>query len=65
MFTHCINYFVFQEVTEVFIYYREVGLLQRLRIKESARNAGDAAGAAGLIPGSGRSPGEGNGNPLQ
>ena len=65
MFTPCINCFVFQEVTEVFIYYREVGLLQRLRIKESARHAGDAAGAAGLIPGSGRSPGEGNGNPLQ
>ena len=29
--------------------------------KESACNAGDQ----GLIPGSGRSPGEGNGNPLQ
>ena len=29
--------------------------------KESARNAGDV----GLIPGSGRSPGEGNSNPLQ
>ena len=29
--------------------------------KESACNAGDA----GLIPGLGRSPGEGNGNPLQ
>ena len=29
--------------------------------KESARNAGDL----GLIPGLGRSPGEGNGNPLQ
>ena len=29
--------------------------------KESAYNAGDR----GLIPGSGRSPGEGNGNPLQ
>ena len=29
--------------------------------KASARNAGDQ----GLIPGSGRSPGEGNGNPLQ
>ena len=28
--------------------------------KESACNAGDV----GLIPGSGRSPGEGNGNPL-
>ena len=30
-------------------------------IKESACNAGDL----GSIPGSGRSPGEGNGNPLQ
>ena len=29
--------------------------------KKSVRNAGDP----GLIPGSGRSPGEGNGNPLQ
>ena len=29
--------------------------------KESARNAGDL----GSIPGSGRSPGEGNGNPLE
>ena len=29
--------------------------------KASARNAGDR----GSIPGSGRSPGEGNGNPLQ
>ena len=35
-------------------------------VKESACNAGDAAGgAADSIPGSGRSPGEGNGNPLQ
>ena len=32
--------------------------------KESAYNAGDT-GDAGLIPGSGRSPGGGNGNPLQ
>ena len=30
-------------------------------VKASACNAGDL----GLIPGSGRSPGEGNGNPLQ
>ena len=30
-------------------------------VKASACNAGDM----GLIPGSGRSPGEGNGNPLQ
>ena len=35
-----------------------------LKGKESACNAGDA-GDAGLIPGSGRSPGAGNGTPLQ
>ena len=32
--------------------------------KVPAYNAGDTTGA-GLIPGLGRSPGEGNGNPLQ
>ena len=32
--------------------------------KESTCNAGDT-GNTGLIPGEGRSPGEGNGNPLQ
>ena len=32
--------------------------------KESTCNVGDS-GDAGSIPGSGRSPGEGNGNPLQ
>ena len=36
-------------------------LPQRLSSKESAGDAGDA----GLIPGSGRSPRVGNGNPLQ
>ena len=48
---------------------RHKDLLKRLRErllggsdgKASARNAGDP----GSIPGSGRSPGEGNGNPLQ
>ena len=38
-----------------------VGLPCSSNGKESACNAGDP----GLIPGSGRSPGEGNGNPLQ
>ena len=33
-------------------------------VKNLSANAGDA-GDMGLIPGSGRSPGEGNGNPLQ
>ena len=38
-----------------------LGLPWWLSVKESACNAGDP----GSIPGSGRSPGEGNGNPLQ
>ena len=38
-----------------------VGLPWWLTVKESACNVQDL----GLIPGSGRSPGEGNGNPLQ
>ena len=33
-------------------------------VKNRPANAGDA-GATGSVPGSGRSPGEGNGNPLQ
>ena len=35
-----------------------------LEVKNSLSNAGDVRDA-GLIPGWGRSPGEGNGNPLQ
>ena len=38
-----------------------VGFPGGSEVKASARNAGDL----GLIPGSGRPPGEGNGNPLQ
>ena len=41
--------------------YNEVGFPGGSDGKVSACNAGDL----GLIPGSGRSPGEGNGNPLQ
>ena len=33
--------------------------------EESTCNAGDMAGAEGSIPGLGRSPGEGNDNPIQ
>ena len=43
---------------------RHWGFPRWLSGKESACNAGDT-GDVGLIPGSGRSPGEGNGNPLQ
>ena len=41
--------------------YCSVGFLGGSDSKESACSAGNL----GLIPGSGRSPGEGNGNPLQ
>ena len=41
--------------------FRSLGFPHRSVSKESACNAGDA----GSIPGLGRSPGEGNGNPLQ
>ena len=43
------------------VYTAYMGLPWWLRGKESACNAGDP----GSIPGSGRSPGGGNGNPLQ
>ena len=42
-----------------------IQFLRWLRGEESACYAGDVAGAEGSIPASGRSPGEGNGNPLQ
>ena len=40
------------------------GLPRWCSVKNPPANAGDA-GDAGLTPGSGRSPGEGNGNPLR
>jgi len=42
------------------LYYIDWGFPGGSEVKASASNAGDP----GLIPGSGRSPGEGNGNPL-
>ena len=44
-----------------FCIFKRLGLLRWLSGKESACNAGNTV----LIPGSGRSPGEGNVNPLQ
>ena len=53
------NYFV---TNAMFKYYTYLYIsLVAQRLKASAWNAGDP----GSIPGSGRSPGEGNGNPLQ
>ena len=46
------------------VYVHVTGLPQWLSGKESAYNAGES-GDSGLIPRSGRSPGGGNGNPLQ
>ena len=43
------------------VVHRKVGFPGGSEVKASACNAGDR----GLIPGLGRSPGEGNGNPLQ
>ena len=40
-----------------------LGLPSGSAVKKSACNAEDATGAEGCIRGSGRSPGEGNGNP--
>ena len=48
----------------MFKYDTPMGLSWWLSSKESTYNAG-AAGDVGLIPGSGRFPGEGHGNPLQ
>ena len=42
-----------------------MGFASGTEVKEFACNAGDAIGATGSIPGLGRSPGEGDGNPLQ
>ena len=47
------------------LYFYALGFPSGSAVKNSACNAGDAAGATDSIPGSGRSPGEENGNPLQ
>ena len=52
------------ETQRLTMQYTVWGLPWWLRGKKSACNAGNA-GDAGSIPGSGRSPGGGNGNPLQ
>ena len=59
-----LNTYIWQEKCKTLI-YKELGTQRGFpggsEVKASACNAGDL----GLIPGSGRSPGEGNGNPLQ
>jgi len=57
-----IHIYVYMYTYNIYIYKRtsQVALV----VKNLPANAGDARDA-GLIPGLGRSPGEGNGNPLQ
>ena len=63
----CCQYFLFKNykiiniLCNFYIYFAAKGFPGGSDSKASACNAGDP----GSIPGSGRSPGEGNGNPLQ
>ena len=61
---YIIKMFAFQIVTYYFFNMPFRGLSWWLGGKDSAWNVGDARDA-GFIPGSGRYPGGGNGNPLQ
>ena len=53
-----------EKVTPAFIFSSSMGLPQRLSGKEFTCNAGDGVDT-GSIPGWGRTPGGGHGNPLQ
>ena len=59
----CVHCVVLQRLVhgELRVMRGQLGLLGGSVVKNPSPNAGDA----GLIPGSGISPGEGNGNPLQ
>ena len=46
-------------MVSIYVYYAEISFLGGSEVKASACDAGNL----GSIPGSGRSPGEGNGNP--
>ena len=48
-------------MVSIYVYYAEISFLGGSEVKASACDVGDL----GSIPGLGRSPGEGNGNPLQ
>ena len=48
-----------------FLFYGELILKQASLVAQMVKNPPANAGDTGSIPGSGRSPGEGNGNPLQ
>ena len=51
-------------ITQLYAIYRKLGLASSASSKNLPVNAGDIR-EVGLIPGSGRSPGGGHGNPLQ
>ena len=57
----CIQSYTFNKHSESTLFAFRVGFPAGSGVKNPRANAG----AAGSIPGSGRSPGEGNGNPLQ
>ena len=48
-------------MVSIYVYFAEISFLGGSEVKASACHVG----GLGSIPGSGRSPGEGNGNPLQ
>ena len=50
-----------RHLCEIYVSYDLISFSGGSEVNASASNVGDS----GLIPGSGRSPGEGNGNPLQ
>ena len=57
---HCVSKWLWAASTNVPV-YKQVGFPGGSAVKNLPTNAGDA----GSVPGLGRSPGEGNGNPLQ
>ena len=71
--THVYLWLIYIDVWQKTSRYCKVVILQLKQINKKFKNPGGSDGKAsarnegdpGLIPGSGRSPGEGNGNPLQ
>ena len=60
IYTH-VSIHIYISIYRQYIAYIYIGFPGDSVVKNSTANAGDV----GSIPGSGRSPGEGNGNPLQ
>ena len=58
------EFLLYNEVDQLYVYIHPLPF-GRLPGGSDSKASGDNARDPGLIPGSGRSPGEGNGNPLQ